>query len=283
MKTVDRLWTYASASVRGTSHERVGVPCQDAALIEVVDTPSGPVLIAFASDGAGSALRAELGSETTCAALGGEVRDYLRCAGLVENITRDVVDEWCLGVQRSLTGVAAECDAPLRDFACTLLAVVADQERAVFLQLGDGAIVIGTPGEYEPVFWPQNGEYANTTYFITEPEALGRLQYVVRDAPLEIALFSDGIQTIALRNADRAAQAPFFEKMFAPFRTGPSGLRPSLSASLAAFLDSPLINDKTDDDKTLVLVSRARSEKDVQPVQLSVGGTRSSREPATDA
>ncbi|MCA1636602.1 MAG: hypothetical protein LC802_23660, partial [Acidobacteria bacterium] len=39
-------------------------------------------------------------------------------------------------------------------------------------------------------------------------------------------------------------------------RQAPEDRREKLSASLAAFLDSPKVNDCTDDDKTLILATR---------------------------
>src|SRR5258708_32385476 len=56
-------WRYAYASVAGTSHEKNGSPCQDAGSCRVVETiGGGPVLLAVASDGAGSARRSEEGA-----------------------------------------------------------------------------------------------------------------------------------------------------------------------------------------------------------------------------
>lgn len=60
--------------------------------------------------------------------------------------------------------------------ACTLLGAVLATDRALFLQVGDGAIVIGTGAGYRPVFWPQGGEYPNETHFVTDPTAVAQLE-----------------------------------------------------------------------------------------------------------
>ena len=41
---------------------------------------------------------------------------------------------------------------------------------SAFLEIGDGAIVILDDGVLRPVFWPQSGEYLNTTYFVTDSD-----------------------------------------------------------------------------------------------------------------
>jgi hypothetical protein len=109
----------------------------------------------------------------------------------------------------------------------------------------------------ELVFWPEAGEYANMTRFITDPDALEHVRSVVTDAaPDEIAVFTDGIQRLALDFRAVAVHAPFFAPMMAVLRQQPPDECALLEAQLAAFLDSPKVNSRTDDDKTLVLASR---------------------------
>jgi hypothetical protein len=76
---------------------------------------------------------------------------------------------------------------------------------------------------------------------------------------VEAALLTDGLQTIALNYQQHTAYEPFFKGLFAPLRTAEEGCSRELSESLAAFLASPRVNEKTDDDKTLVLASRSDS------------------------
>ena len=56
---------------------------------------------------------------------------------------------------------------------------------------------------------------------------------------------------------DRTVHAPFFANMIRAVEGSSTiGRDDSLSRSLAAYLDSPTINNRTDDDKTLVLAVR---------------------------
>ena len=126
-----------------------------------------------------------------------------------------------------------------------------------------GAIVVDAvpPSEgYDCVFWPAHEEYENVTFFAAEPNAAEHLQWALVDRRVEeLALFSDGLQRLALDYAGQRPHAPFFRSMLSPLLAGGAGGADGdgLSRSLAAFLDSPRVNDRTDDDKTLMLAIRA--------------------------
>ena len=131
-------------------------------------------------------------------------------------------------------------------------------ENAIFYQIGDGAIVYATvdePEEYCLFQWPQQGEYANTTNFVTDSTASDNLICETVAARVDdVAVFTDGLQRVALDYRGRIAYAPFFEGMFKPLRT--NNELQLLESELAIFLESPKINDRTSDDKTLILASR---------------------------
>lgn len=100
-------------------------------------------------------------------------------------------------------------------------------------------------------------DYADQVPFADPPEAAERLEFeLVNERVDEVALFTDGLQNLALHFQTQTAHTPFFRPMFEWLRPAPEGRREKLSASLAAFLDSPKVNDCTDDDKTLILATR---------------------------
>ena len=91
----------------------------------------------------------------------------------------------------------------------------------MFFQIGDGAIVYqAEDGRYVPALWPQSGEYANCTWFLTDPDASSRVQAARARSVHEVALLTDGLQGLALQFVTRAAHGPFFEPMFARLRSG---------------------------------------------------------------
>jgi len=251
-------WRLVGASVRGTSHDESGAPCQDASDSRVVVTPTGEaVLTAAVSDGAGSATRAEEGARIACATILESLEGYLSSGGRLGHLSKDDAIDWIeLIGQRIADRAEAEGQTP-RDFAATLLAVAVDAEYALCMQIGDGAIVLGNGEEYLPVFWPQNGEYANMTYFVTDRRAAEQLQFTTLAGPIaDVALLSDGLQMLALRYNTREAHVPFFQPMFARLRAEAEGESQQLASALAEFLGSKPVNDRTNDDKTLLLATR---------------------------
>src|SRR5262249_38182236 len=138
---------------------------------------------------------------------------------------------------------------------CTLLTAVVSKDAAVFSQIGDGAIVLAEADGYQPVFWPQMGEYASTTFFLTAPDFAERMAFRIIESTVdELSLFTDGLQSLALHYASRNAHAPFFAPLFEGLRKA-SEIE-SLEGPLHRFLTSQSVIDRTDDDKTLVLASR---------------------------
>lgn len=255
-----RPWRYSFASVVGASHLKRGERCQDASACEVVDHGAGSMLVAATADGAGTAHHSRTGSRLACYVLGESVRNLLKRGGGIEDIDRAFAE----GVVERFR-LVADCVAKLaghgkRDFACTLLACFVGPERSAFLQLGDGAIVISrreAPDDYDYVFWPQQGEFANETVFATGSEAEDDVQFHVHEGPVdEVALFSDGLQGMVLDYENRRAHSKFFLPMFNSVRKAPSGYSRRLSTALSEYLASPEVISRSDDDKTLILATR---------------------------
>ena len=256
-------WRYVAASVIGTSHEKAGGTCQDANECRIYSLPAGEkVLAAAVADGAGSALYGGEGAAKTCSALLDLIQQHLSLSGSIEQITRDTAASWIIAIQNLLEEEAKAISRERRDFACTVLGLIVGESSAACFQVGDGVMVLADSQEqtYGHVFWPDRGEYANTTHFVTEDDAVEHLQFAsVNRRIVEAALLTDGLQTIALNYQQQIAHEPFFKGLFAPLRTTDEGHSGELSASLATFLSSPRVNEKTDDDKTLVLASRTDS------------------------
>lgn len=256
-------WRYAAASAVGTSHVKQQRSCEDAYRCEVLRTAAGEdVLAAFVADGAGSAQRAEAGAQLACSLALDEIRSLLETGGSIANIDVPFLAA-CLTRLRSEVVVRAEAEALRpREFACTLLGAVVGDEAAVFFQVGDGAIVISPQeDEYHWVFWPATGEYENTTFFATAPDAAEHLRHTCVEHPIdEVALFSDGLQRLVLDFRNQTAPAPFFRSMLSWVRGAGDEELPRLSSLLTGHLSSPLVNDRTDDDKTLILATRRHVE-----------------------
>ena len=136
---------------------------------------------------------------------------------------------------------------------------ISDGYSSVFAHIGDGCAVVRerATGSWSAPTWPDHGEYASTTTFVTDQPA-AKLR--VSELPLGvdvIFLFSDGIERMVL---DMAAKRPH-EKFFAPMAQPAiasaveHGKDGPLSRQLGAYLGSDQVNARTDDDKTLVIAA----------------------------
>jgi hypothetical protein len=214
-------------------------------------------LLAIVADGAGSASHGGRGAAIACETGSAAIEQWVQQATSLASLSPEAVTSWVSAIRQSLDHAAAAKGLTPRDFACTLLGAVIGVKAAVFFQIGDGAIVIGDGRDFQPVFWPETGEYANMTYFVTDTDALDHLQVaLVLSPPDEVAMFSDGLQRLALVYESQTAYTPFFEPMFTPLRQVELTACDRLSDQLACFLASPKVNERTDDDKTLVLATR---------------------------
>ena len=246
------MWKAVGKSVIGASHLRGQVPCQDSSDYLRCQIDGEAALIIGISDGAGSAAHSHLGLQEAVAALMRQAASFKRA---IADITREDVRTWLANTLAHLTAVAEREKIEIKDLACTVLVAVLGDRHAVFAQIGDGAWIVETNGVFGAVTWPQNGEFANETKFITSPDALDSLQFQQCCEPLTAAAgFTDGVQALALDLAAKSVHAPFFESMFAALRDCED--ETSLLSPLISFLSSDRVNERTDDDKTLVLARR---------------------------
>ena len=253
----DSHWKTVAASVAGTSHVAKNTECQDFYDRQIAGL-SGEIFIAVVADGAGSAKMGAFGAKTACQTLVREIRSVVEKENKINAITHGRALEWIKLLQTQFQVLAEAEKLETSDFACTLLCATIQSDTSIFWQIGDGGIIYATsdaPDEYQLVTAPQQGEYANMTNFVTDREAAAALKFETIEKQIdEIAIFTDGLQRIALDYQTGSAHAPFFRPMFAPLRS--ERIFPNLDEKLQDFLDSPKINERTDDDKTLVLASR---------------------------
>jgi len=90
-----------------------------------------------------------------------------------------------------------------------MLVVFKDQVLA--LQIGDSALVARKAGVWEAICWPENGEFASTTYFVTDDPEVRLHTYRFDREHDAFALFSDGLESVALEQATQQPFARFFD------------------------------------------------------------------------
>ena len=244
-------WRWASASVIGTSHIQNGTRLQDACFVSNV---GNGCIFALVSDGAGSAKFGAYGAWLTCRFLSVRFREWMRENS--ELPTDEEMVNWVEELRDRISGIATRRESTSRQFAATLAAIIVTLNEVVTLHVGDSAVVGRNGGKWEVLCWPENGEYASSTYFVTDdPEPHLNINRHQREHDA-FALFSDGVGDLALSHLEQTAHAPFFDPMFRPVDSASGeGRLVDLSAKLAAYLSGPSVCERTDDDKTLILIS----------------------------
>ena len=215
-------------------------------------------LVAIISDGAGSAKFSSVGSRLAVECFARCAISYLRGRQSLDSITRDLMRDWMDEIRnRIFHSAELRATEPQADGRNS-------DRSARLLQSGDRlsrwrwGVCPAEEGKqlWEVPSWPAHGEYATSTYFVTDdPEP--RLQFNSIDGEFsELAMFSDGIERLALDFMNKSASDRFFDPMFAPLAKLGPGRDRGLSVSLRQYLDSPRILERTDDDKSLLLARR---------------------------
>lgn len=243
-------WSVHLATATGRHHLEAGTACQDAAAART--WPGG--FAAAVSDGAGSAPRSDEGARI----LANEV--VALCAARVGQAGFSWADDLPRIVEQARAGVLALARSQghdARDYAATLVACVVDGNQGCFFHVGDGAGVHCSAAGVTIVSSPENGEFADETYFVTQDDWREHLRLTVIDGVGDgslVGLMSDGAMPFVLDRSRRAFFPPFIDpvRRHLAGRTGAEG-----SAALLGVLQDPRTLDITSDDKTLVLAMRA--------------------------
>ncbi|WP_315550603.1 PP2C family serine/threonine-protein phosphatase [Lautropia mirabilis] len=266
-------WSWIAATSTGTSHLKHNLPLQDAQACTVVSIRSDSQncdaewFVAVTCDGAGSASHGRQGAIITCRTLRQAARRHLAAASAPSasslQETRlttsalpsaETVRTWADEARQRIHAAAERRGLSARDFACTLVLTLSNGQETLVAHIGDGGIVarLADGGTWQALSWPDHGEYASTTRFVTDEPPTPLRTHITRQPIDALALFSDGIERMVL---DMATQTPFerfFSAMAAPLPPEP-GRAHTLSRQLKAYLDSDAVNSRTDDDKTLVM------------------------------
>ena len=254
------MWRHVAQSLQGPSHQSDGTPCQDSHLVRVLSSAAGDsdapqTIIACVADGAGSAKFSDIGSALVCEAIVDDAEAHLEAHGNFNTLQLDTVLGWCESTREKIRSAADSRGCQPRDMATTLCAAILTPHGSIFFQIGDGAITVGNNGVYGVVFWPQSGEYANVTNFVTSDRFRNEIEFQATTSRFtEIALFTDGIERLALNFEQQTPHLPFFQPLFHAVRS--SGEENNLESDLGHFLQSDSVNNRSDDDKTLVLATQ---------------------------
>lgn len=254
----------------GQSHQTSKIPCQDKFSCKV--SGDGRWLSVAVSDGAGSALNAEAGAEITstifCEELLG-LSNQLESRAPGEWIN-DFVVECVLKVRNQLRKKAKSDD--IKSFHCTLVAALVGPEGGFSIHIGDGSIFGGQfkndtqKGEVElnsnfVISKPENGEYTNETFFITEGNWIKHLRVTPLPKLDWVVACTDGGAALIMEKEIEVKPkflVPFFQELISHKFTK--------DTYISEVLSDPKANALTTDDKTIFVAMRSSA---IQAVPLN--------------
>lgn len=251
-------WRVLGASVIGSSHTVSGAPCQDS---HGFQSFSDDVLLLSVADGLGTAAKSEIGSrlavDSALAAISAALSSTLTASPTPDDARR-VLEAGFQTARAKLEERAAADEMALRDLGATLILAILTPEWTACAQIGDGAVVALLPDDTQRTLsTPQRGEYANETVPLTTARALEMVRYSQHEIQAKaLALISDGLQNLALKNPGYEPFAPFFQPFFNAVLADAFDAAQT-QIKLEAFLASERLLSRTDDDKTFVLAGKA--------------------------
>ncbi len=244
-------WKYAHASVVGTDHAAIGLGCQDSYLIDQVevDGTSRPVLLVAVADGAGSAVRASDGARLACNHAILSLKENvggLSAVGATESIRRSVE-----AARLAIEDFAVLEGCPSESFATTIILVAVGEDWIAWGQVGDGVVVFKDADEFCVGHWPEQ-ESVNITNFITHGDLNTTVVLGSREISVEaVACLTDGLMPLLMDFRSRSPGEQVFSRLFDACRQAPED--GTMDQDLTEFLASDMVNERTSDDKTIVI------------------------------
>lgn len=253
----------AGATRIGRRHEDAESHNQDNFLYRIL--PEQSTVVVAVSDGAGSAPKAKIGSYIAVRHAVNVAADELRCHSGPETALR-------AGLKAASDAIGKIADKdPVHDvegYHCTLILAAWTPDAVAAIQVGDGAAVVTTLDGVKMLTIPQQGEYANETYFVTMPQAEDIAFFNQTDSVETLLLFTDGLQNQAIDFANKRPHADFVGSAINA-STHADASSPAITSSsswtkeqttadiqLQKWLYGEQVAKHNIDDTTLVVVSR---------------------------
>jgi len=289
-------WRVVATSVTGSNHEKKDTKCQDSYYWRTLNEQ---ILIAAVADGAGSAMFGDIGAKVSARTAVKAARlsllepifgqgfcsnflldrntmnyHFMSCSGrkskkLAKNLNNlsDVFRDAFRAALKKIESEALSRQATPRDLATTLILLIATPDYIAAAQIGDGSVVVSMPErDILAITIPQKGEYVNETKFLISHDALNEMQIQIHHDSVEyIAMFSDGLQSLALEMPENLPYLPFFLPLFRFISSADD--KQVAKVHLSEFLRSARVRERTDDDLTLLLAAIKKNCKSIQPME----------------
>lgn len=253
-------WVTTFSSVTGISHIGENISCQDSCFVLENDKWLSMVV----SDGAGTAKHSEKGSSLVSKSF---AKALLDLSAEIEHRTpgawiNDYVIEHIVGLRNEIRSIAKSDN--ISDFHCTLVACLISESGGFLIHIGDGAL-FGGPAERDGndkvllskdlyISLPENGEYSNETFFITEGDWIKHLRITPVSKVDWIIIATDGGTSLSMID-DKQPKPGFVIPLL---KTLESERNSSLrQEKLRNILSDEQTNKLTSDDKTICIAFKS--------------------------
>lgn len=183
------MWKTMEYTAIGSSHLKAGLPCQD----KVCSYRDKEVTVIAVADGAGTARLSHYGAEAVLKDLSKEVGEHFE-EYFEEN--DPIAMRWAIyaKIRETLEKTQVKLECELKDLSSTFLLVAVSGFRYLVIHMGDGVIGYLKEGEIRVASAPDNGEFANETFFTTSLFSLEKMRiFKGEDAEIHgFVLMSDG-------------------------------------------------------------------------------------------
>lgn len=245
-------WKSVCCALQGRGHLKKNIPCQD----KVTRREENGIHVIVLADGAGSAVFSHFGAEcvVNCVAefILKKFFDLITCED-----GHKVKKELLSVILKSLEEEAMERKCTIKDLASTLLVAAVSDKNFFLAHLGDGVIGYLNDTGLKTVSTPDNGEFANETFFVTSVNAEAHMK-IYKGELKKISgfvLMSDGTEQ-SLYNKRNKTLAPVIKRLL--HRTcliAPEILTPQLEDALGS-----VVIDNTYDDCSIALLARTSEQ-----------------------
>lgn len=243
------MWKSISCEVQGLGHIRNGVPCQDKALC----LENNGVNVIVLADGAGSARLSHFGAEcvveTVSSFLSNNFKELFDHNDSAEVKTKILED-----VKVKLYEKSNALGCTISDLASTLLFVAVSDNRYILGHIGDGVIGYLDGITLKVASFPNNGEFANETIFITSNNAIdffGLFKGNVRGI-IGFVIMSDGTGNSLYHKKTGSLSRAIVRLIGRTFTCEKQQMESQLTATF-----ENVIRQKTQDDCSIAIMSRS--------------------------
>ncbi|MBQ3665406.1 MAG: protein phosphatase 2C domain-containing protein [Lachnospiraceae bacterium] len=241
------MWNSVQCAVQGRGHIKTGTPCQDKTYFMFDNDVS---VIALA-DGAGSAFMSHFGAKFVT---------HKICELLTQQFDIYFNEDDGVAIKRVIVGILLEgleklaeyLNCETKDLASTLLVAAVYNGKYIILHIGDGVIGYVKDNELKIASHPENGEFVNTTVFVTSKDALPTMKMMKGqlNGITGFALMSDGTEA-SLYNKREKSLAPVLKKIMDLSQT----MRVDcLQNEIERSFENVIKNSTTDDCSLIILV-----------------------------